>query len=126
MYSENVNQHLDRIIVMKQNTLEALPLYQSTVTYASVVKGAKASNKNIDDDNVSNMTEQSIEKNENEENPEKKRKEQSKENQSTVNSVDNQSSVWSKESVVNKINILTEELKKERSEREQEKRERLK
>jgi len=72
------------------------------------------------------MTEQSIEKNENEKNPEKKRKEQSKENQSTVNSVDDQSSVWSKESVVNKINILTEELKKERSEREQEKRERLK
>ena len=58
------------------------------------------------------MTEQSIEKNENEKNPEKKRKEQSKENQSIVNSVDDQSSVWSKESVVNKINILTEELKK--------------
>jgi len=27
MYSENVNQHLNRIIAMKQNTLEALPLY---------------------------------------------------------------------------------------------------
>jgi len=75
MYSENVNQHLNRIIAMKQNTLEALLLYQSTVTYASVVKGAKASNTNIDDDNVSNMTEQSIEKNANEKNPEKKRKE---------------------------------------------------
>ena len=41
LYSQNVDQHLNRIIAMKQTTLETLPIYNSTVTYASVVKGKK-------------------------------------------------------------------------------------
>ena len=39
MYVENVDQYLSKIIAAKQSTLEALPLYHSTVTYVSVVKG---------------------------------------------------------------------------------------
>ena len=60
MYVENVDQHLSKIIVVKQSTLEALPLYHSTVTYASVVKGTKYSN--VEEDNMSNMIEPSNEK----------------------------------------------------------------
>ena len=63
MCVNNMDQHLDKIIVMKQNTLEALALCHSTVAHASVVKGAKTNDTNIDDDNASNMTEQSTEKN---------------------------------------------------------------
>ena len=72
LYSQNVDQHLNRIIAMKQNTLETLPIYNSTVTYASVVKGKKTTNE--DEDNVSNMTDQTAEKNREDRNLEKKTK----------------------------------------------------
>ena len=109
---------------MKQTTLETLPIYNSTITYVSVVKGKKTTNE--DEDNVSNMTDQTAEKNREDRNLEKKTKDQSKERRVEEQSEDDQSSIWSKESVVNKINMLTEELKKERNEREKEKREREK
>ena len=124
MYIENVDQHLSKIIAAKQSTLEALPLYHSTVTYASVVKGTKYSN--IEEDNVSNMTEPSNEKRKYETDSSKRNRDRQKTSQSEEHSADNQSSVWSKESVVNKINMLSEELKKERSKREAERKERLK
>jgi len=60
MYLEYINQNLSKSIAAKQSTLEALPLYHSTVTYASVVKGKMTIN--TDEDNVSNMTESSNEK----------------------------------------------------------------
>ena len=62
---------------MKQTTLETLPIYNSTVTYASVVKEKKTMNE--DEDNVSNMTDQTAEKNSEDRNFEKKTKDQSKE-----------------------------------------------
>ena len=52
---------------MKQNMIQALPIYNSTVTYASVVKGTKTQNE--ENDNVSNMTDQSTEEKEKGKNP---------------------------------------------------------
>ena len=40
-YSEHVDQLLSKSIAIKQSTLEALSVYQSTVSYASIVKGLK-------------------------------------------------------------------------------------
>ena len=124
MYSQTVDQHLNKIIAMKQNTIQALPIYNSTVTYASVVKGTKTPNE--ENDNVSNMTDQSTEEKEKGKNPEMKHQEKQKARKTEEQSHDDQSSVWTKESVVQRINVLTDELKKERIEREKEKRERLK
>ena len=124
MYSQTVDQHLNKIIAMKQNTIQALPIYNSTVTYASVVKGTKTPNE--ENDNVSNMTDQSTEEKAKGKNPEMKHQEKQKARKTEEQSHDDQSSVWTKESVVQRINVLTDELKKERIEREKEKRERLK
>jgi len=124
MYSQTVDQHLNKIIAMKQNTIQALPIYNSTVTYASVVKGTKTPYE--ENDNVSNMTDQSTEEKEKGKNSEMKHQEKQKARKTEEQSHDDQSSVWTKESVVQRINVLTDELKKERIEREKEKRERLK
>ena len=99
-YQEKVDQHLSRAIAAKKNALESLPLYHSTVSYASVVKGVKQKHNVEENDNVSMMTENSIEKEDAEAN--KKRKKSSKAGQYKDNhSITDSGSVWSKESVIN-------------------------
>ena len=39
MYFTNIQQYLSNTVAAKKAALESLPLYHSTVTYASVVKG---------------------------------------------------------------------------------------
>jgi len=98
-------------------------LYHSSVTYASVVKGNKVSNHQ--NDNVSIMTETSTENVK----KDKLRKENSSKKQANLkddNSVNDQGSVWLRESVINQIKTLTEELEYERKEREKERQERIK
>ena len=129
MYSKQFDNLLNKSIAVKRSTLESLLLYHSTVTYASVVKGN--TKPNINDDNVSIMTELSNDKNvknnatntkDTERNTEKNKKNNKED--SMLN--DDQSSVWSKESVVKQIKTLSEELAYEKRARELEKQERIK
>jgi len=101
-------------------------VYRSTVSYASIVKGLKMQQA---EDNVSTMTEQSTDKSKD---VEEKKRNESKQHEHQLNKDNNsysdndQSSMWLKESVINQIKNLSEELNKERKEREIEKQERLK
>ena len=115
-YSEKVDQHLSKSLAVKRNALESLPLYHSTVTYASIVKGSKASNQI--NDNVSIMTEESQDNRVKKDRSNKETRSKTQANLKDDNSLNNQSSVWSKESVINQIKTLTEELEYERKERE--------
>ena len=123
-YSEKVDQHLSKSLAVKRNALELLPLYYSTVTYASIVKGSKASNQT--NDNVSIMTEESQDNRVKKDRLNKETHSKTQANLKDDNSLNDQSSVWSKESVINQIKTLTEELEYERKEREREREERIK
>ena len=122
-YSEKVDHHLSRSIAVKRSALESLPLYHSSVTYASVVKGNKVSNHQ--NDNVSIMTETSTE-NEKKDNLRKENPSKKQANLKDDNSGNDQGSIWSRESVINQIKTLTEELEYERKERETERQEQIK
>jgi hypothetical protein len=39
MYFTNIQQHLSKTVAAKRAALESLPLYYTTITYASVAKG---------------------------------------------------------------------------------------
>ena len=124
-YTEKVDHHLNRAIAVKRSTLESLPLYHSTVSYASVVRGHKPTKQMNENDNVSTMTEGSNEK-EKRGKMEKETNNKKKERARDENSTNEQGSVWSKESVLHQIKTLTDELENEKKEREKERQERLK
>ena len=62
LYSLTIKQQMSKVIADKWSALESLPLYHSTISYASVVKGKRNSNNEKDDRlDVSKMTESSKE-----------------------------------------------------------------
>ena len=124
-YQNKVDQHLSRAIAAKKSSLETLPLCHSTVTYASVAKGVKSTHNTNENDNVSMMTENSID-NEEKETTKKEKEISELKNDKDNDSMNDQGSVWSKESVINQIKLLTNELEHERQERQKERQERIK
>ena len=125
MYFTNVKQLLSKTITAKRSALELLPLYHSTITYIDVVKGKNQIDNN--DDSISNITD-SLKEIKGKETKLKLTNNKLKKSKirSDRDSLNDNSSIWSKESVVNQIKVLSAELEKEKKEREIERNEQLK
>jgi len=102
MYFTNIQQHLSKTVAAKKAALESLPLYHSTVTYASVVKGKQPGKQN--DNTVSNIMDVSKESKEKIKNHKEETEKSNFIKRSTANkdnhSTNDNSSTWSKNTVV--------------------------
>ena len=102
------------MLVEKEATMKSLHAFPTLVTYADVLKGKL---DNEDEDNVSNMTEGLQEKGKHDEQSNDDIVNNRKKDRCSNNDNNSQSS---KESVIKRINELSDELKKERKERYEE------
>ena len=121
-YSTNIRRQLNKMVTEKQSIMQTLKR-DKVPTYAGVIKGgfgyanneeenlsnmsdsAKSTNNNMSTENTNNMTNNHVK---------------------SSNTSKSHSSQWSKESVMDKIQKLHDELKQEKQERQKERNEYLK
>ena len=114
-YSSNIKKQLTKMVAEKQAIIQTLKR-DKVPTYTEVIKGGFR-NANNEEDNVSNMSNstKSTNKNSSTENVTNVSN-----NDKSLNTNNSYSSQWSKESVLDKIKQLSNELKQEKQERQKE------